>query len=239
MMRRSIRPLRALVTLFVVFCLAAAACGSGAAKVSGESAAVPVPASDLPDPFSSDGSQQHGLSLEEWGDAMGSMRPAGDEISGESAFSQINWDDLIPADASGEEIYARFEKRLGEVRYGSPEATALFQEMEAEFDRGAVNEELDGQKIRLAGFVAPLVFDEDVVTEFLLVPTFGACIHVPPPPPNQTVMVTVDRSEGLTPDEVWGAVWVEGTLAVDAAVTDLATASYTLSGSTSGVFDDF
>ena len=40
-----------------------------------------------------------------------------------------------------------------------------------------------------AGFVVPLVFDQTEVNEFLLVPFVGACIHVPPPPPNQMILV--------------------------------------------------
>ena len=50
---------------------------------------------------------------------------------------------------------------------------------------------LDGQQVRLPGYIVPLeVSEEGRVTEFLLVPYFGACIHVPPPPPNQIVHVT-------------------------------------------------
>lgn len=84
-----------------------------------------------------------------------------------------------------------------------------------------------------------MTYDEDIVTEFLLVPYFGACIHVPPPPPHQTVLVTVDRDSGLTIEAAWGAVWVAGTLKVSSATTDLATASYTITDATSGVYDDY
>jgi hypothetical protein len=49
---------------------------------------------------------------------------------------------------------------------------------------------LDGQNIRLPGYIVPLeVSEEGRTTEFLLVPYFGACIHVPPPPSNQIVHV--------------------------------------------------
>lgn len=49
--------------------------------------------------------------------------------------------------------------------------------------------ELDGQLVALPGFVLPLEYEGKKVTEFLLVPWVGACIHTPPPPPNQIVHV--------------------------------------------------
>jgi hypothetical protein len=36
------------------------------------------------------------------------------------------------------------------------------------------------------GYMVPLEDNLREVTEFLLVPCPGACIHVPPPPPNQS-----------------------------------------------------
>ena len=177
---------------------------------------------------------QYGSSIEDFvGDS-----PSGAPQAGSDAVT-IAWDDLIPEGATAADVFARFETRLEEVEIGSPEATALYQEMQAEFDPAAVNSNLDGQKIWLAGFVAPLTYDDDIVTEFLLVPSFGACIHVPPPPPNQTILVTVDKEHGLTLEDSWGAVWVEGTMTLDYAATDLAEASYTITSATSGVYDNF
>lgn len=54
---------------------------------------------------------------------------------------------------------------------------------------GAAVPGLDGVLLALAGFVLPLEYDGKKVTEFLLVPWVGACIHTPPPPPNQIVHV--------------------------------------------------
>ncbi len=49
---------------------------------------------------------------------------------------------------------------------------------------------LDGQQVKLPGYIVPLeVNEEGRTTEFLLVPYYGACIHVPPPPPNQIVHI--------------------------------------------------
>ena len=57
----------------------------------------------------------------------------------------------------------------------------------------SLNSELDGKRVRLPGYVLPLDVDGELLTEFLLVPYVGACIHVPPPPRNQIVHATVKK----------------------------------------------
>ncbi|MFP3467730.1 DUF3299 domain-containing protein, partial [Leifsonia sp. SIMBA_070] len=48
--------------------------------------------------------------------------------------------------------------------------------------RGTVIEQkYDGERVAIAGYLLPLDFDPAGMTEFLLVPYFGACIHEPPP----------------------------------------------------------
>jgi len=72
----------------------------------------------------------------------------------------------------------------------------------------AVNPALDGKMIRLPGYVLPIEFKGKQVTEFLLVPWVGACIHTPPPPPNQIVHVKSDKP--LDINGTFDAVWVTG-----------------------------
>ena len=83
----------------------------------------------------------------------------------------------------------------------------------------AVVPELDGQRVKLPGYLLPLEFEEKKVTEFLLVPWFGACIHTPPPPPNQIVLVTVE--EGYDSQEQFAPVWVWGEMQVKSAQKNL------------------
>jgi hypothetical protein len=93
----------------------------------------------------------------------------------------------------------------------------------------AVNAALDGQRITLPGFVVPLERGADgLLSEFFLVPYFGACIHVPPPPPNQIVYVRMRAGAGLRSIE--DAQWVTGRLHAVARSTDLGVAAYTLDG---------
>jgi len=86
--------------------------------------------------------------------------------------------------------------------------------------------ELDGQRVRIGGYVVPLDFDATDITEFLLVPFVGACIHVPPPPANQ--IIYVKAVNGFKISEVFDPVYVTGKMQAKSAVTGLAEAGYTI-----------
>lgn len=68
--------------------------------------------------------------------------------------------------------------------------------------------ELNGKSVRIPGFMVPLEDDQRKVVEFLLVPSAQACIHVPPPPPNQMVFVKMKGGA----DVAMGPIWVYGKL---------------------------
>jgi len=80
---------------------------------------------------------------------------------------------------------------------------------------GAVNTSLDGKLVRVPGYLLPLEFSGKQVTEFLLVPWAGACIHTPPPQPNQIVHVKADKP--IEVNGMFDAVWVTGRIAATAA----------------------
>jgi hypothetical protein len=71
------------------------------------------------------------------------------------------------------------------------------------------NAQLDGQRVRMPGYLLPLEFNGRKVNEFLLVPYVGACIHTPPPPPNQIVHVTA-KSGYQSDGGLYTPVWVDG-----------------------------
>jgi uncharacterized protein len=90
-----------------------------------------------------------------------------------------------------------------------------------------VNAALNGRNVRLPGFIVPLDLDSSgTVAEFLLVPYVGACIHVPPPPPNQIVYVTLKTRRPVGSIDV--AVWVSGRIEVATTHSALAITAYTL-----------
>ena len=80
--------------------------------------------------------------------------------------------------------------------------------------------------MRLPGFVVPLDFDSTKIQSFLLVPFIGACIHVPPPPPNQIVHVTT--AQPFEPPGYYDAVWATGILETEAMQTGLAEIGYAM-----------
>ncbi|MEX0281689.1 MAG: DUF3299 domain-containing protein [Arenibacterium sp.] len=128
----------------------------------------------------------------------------------------LSWEDLIPDGVPYGEIIGK-----GEVN------TAL-DTWNPVFDENALklNETLDGAYIRLPGFGVPLDTRPDGRAVFLLVPYAGACIHVPPPPPNQLVLV--DSAVPWPSDQMWVAVWVTGTLKTQLQTSALAQSGYAL-----------
>ena len=133
-----------------------------------------------------------------------------------TAAKEIWWEDLIPPGVPYAEIIGE-----GEMDFANDTWLPIFDAYATK-----LNETLDGVRIRMPGFVLPLEFGPDGVTEFVLVPYVGACVHVPPPPPNQLVFVT---SETPWPsDELWEPVWVTGILTTEFQTTDVAETGYAL-----------
>jgi hypothetical protein len=81
--------------------------------------------------------------------------------------------------------------------------------------------------VSLPGYVVPLDYDGTGTTAFILVPFVGACIHVPPPPANQLVMVTTERPYKIK--GAFDAVVVTGMFGAAATSTALAEIGYALS----------
>jgi len=118
-----------------------------------------------------------------------------------------------------EEFYQEVDKAMPTLR----EAGIDIQDVMAKRNeiRTAINEGLNGQRIRIPGYLLPLEISGANVTEFLLVPYVGACIHVPPPPPNQIVHVKVVQKEGYTNRTLFDPVWVTGVISAKSMVKDL------------------
>jgi hypothetical protein len=135
----------------------------------------------------------------------------------------LSWQEMIPADAPPE---IPDMKPLHDLS-GMADALSVESAPAAKQDLpdAPVVQSLDGQHIRLPGYIVPLeVSEEGRTTEFLLVPYFGACIHVPPPPSNQIVHV---KSEvGVKLDELYQPYWIEGRMQVKPSSSELADAGY-------------
>ncbi|MEM8986622.1 MAG: DUF3299 domain-containing protein [Pseudomonadota bacterium] len=139
----------------------------------------------------------------------------------------LEWEDLMP---EGE--WERIEQQIMEMFGDMPGGVDSIAEGSAgdtavQFGTFNVVNELNDENIRMPGYALPLEFAADGVTdEFLLVPYFGACIHTPPPPPNQIVYVKSEKPIKLA--GLWDPIWVEGVLKTTSHNNDLGNAAYTL-----------
>jgi hypothetical protein len=140
---------------------------------------------------------------------------------------ELTWAEMIPADAPPPAPPAPIHdlSQLSDALNAEAGPAATQQSPAA-----PVVKALDGQEVKLPGYIVPLdVTEEGRVTEFLLVPYFGACIHVPPPPSNQIVHV---KSElGVLMDALYQPFWIEGPLQVKASSSELAEAGYQMDAS--------
>ena len=131
----------------------------------------------------------------------------------------LSWDDLIPDQGSG--TLMKTLRNLGVVEHG--QLSTGFEQEEAR----AVTDKYNGQIVRLPGFLVPLDFESTGVTVFILAPFVGACIHVPPPPANQLVLVTTE--EPYEYDGLYDPIYVTGMFGIAAASTALADIGYAMS----------
>lgn len=111
------------------------------------------------------------------------------------------------------------QQRLREVReelqadgLKPDEMVVLYDELVEQYRRAATatRPEVLGEDIKLPGYLLPLSVKDGAVTEFLLVPTVGACIHEPVPPANQ--MVYVRFNKGFENAGLFNPVWIQGEL---------------------------
>ncbi len=164
---------------------------------------------------------------------------------------QITWNDLVPTHLADVDPVAHLTSEqqdlVGWLMYmletlppRTPDTEDLYESLDQEMPllkkynidlkkimaqtqeiRTAVVKELDGRQVRLAGYLLPLEITEGKVTQFLLVPYVGACIHVPPPPPNQIVHVKLRQEDGWKSGGLFDPVWVTGRIKAKSMVKDL------------------
>ena len=146
------------------------------------------------------------------------------------SFIPVNWEQLIPADYNLEDLENDLISRydIDNIEPGSLEADTLIQQLDQLLYDAPMTKEYDNLRVKIPGFIVPLDFESDKITRFLLVPYFGACIHTPPPPPNQIVYVILQ--EGIRVDNTYDPVYVNGVMRVESQDSEMGTAGYTLYG---------
>ena len=126
---------------------------------------------------------------------------------------ELYWEDLVPEGYTPEETVPEIDHNNA-MAQTNPNAP--------------VRKDYNGKEVKIPGFVVPLEGNDETLTEFLLVPFFGACIHVPPPPSNQIVYVNFPG--GVDVDSLYDAVWITGTLHTEGWTGDLASVGYNMTG---------
>jgi hypothetical protein len=146
-------------------------------------------------------------------------------------YKKLDWDDLMPAD--WDPMKAIKKLNLSKMKDSDPRVMDAMDKVREAWNDAPVNPSLNGVRIEIPGFVVPLDTNPEDVKEFLLVPYFGACIHVPPPPSNQVVHVITPNN--LTKQQqriiknavkTYGAIVVSGTLETLSSNTSMGFSGY-------------
>lgn len=141
-----------------------------------------------------------------------------------SSYRDLTWIQLVPP---GWDPMKRFrDLNLGRMSDNSPRMAALMADLRDELDNAPLVDTLQDDAVRLPGYVVPLQTDKDGVREFLLVPYFGACIHMPPPPANQIVLVKLAQPAKQL--RAMDTVWASGVLRLDRQPSDMGVSGYRL-----------
>lgn len=148
---------------------------------------------------------------------------------------ELDWSDLMPAGFSDEALFAEYD--VSAFDDGDPEGQRRYEEFQEILQSAPVIESLNGKHISLPGFALPLEGDYEATSLFLLVPYFGACIHVPPPPSNQIVLVRADP--GVKIETLFAPVKVSGRMRIEATDTGIAHAGYTMDLTAIEEYTDF
>ena len=124
----------------------------------------------------------------------------------------LMWSDLVPKGWDPmAEFRAKFkDPKLAMMDDADPKVMEMMRTLREMWDKAPVNMEMDGVTGKLPGYVVPLDDTRKGMKQFLLVPYYGACIHSPPPPANQIVLVRSDKP--IKGFQSMDTVWVHGTL---------------------------
>lgn len=139
---------------------------------------------------------------------------------------EIFWDELIPEGYTPQQ-----EEPV--INHDAPSKNASTGQMSP---NAPVVEALNGKTIKIPGFVVPLEGNDTHVTEFLLVPFFGACIHVPPPPSNQIIHVKFPKGAAI--DTLYDAVVLTGVISTQSWSGDIAQVGYSMTGTNIAPYDE-
>jgi hypothetical protein len=143
-----------------------------------------------------------------------------------SAYKEVEWDELIPEGWRKKVILELTRmRRYGSLTDGDPRADEAYARLKKTWDAAPPTKTYIGKPIRIAGYVVPLDAERMQSSEFLLVPYFGACVHSPPPPANQIILIKPPKGSRF---RTMDAIWVEGILTEGKTSSEVGTSTYVL-----------
>lgn len=143
-----------------------------------------------------------------------------------SAYKEVEWDELIPEGWRKKVILELTRmRRYGSLTDGDPRADEAYARLKKTWDAAPPTKTYIGKPIRIAGYVVPLDAERMQSSEFLLVPYFGACVHSPPPPANQIILIKPPKGSRF---RTMDAIWVEGILTEGKTSSEVGTSTYIL-----------
>ena len=145
-------------------------------------------------------------------------------------YKTIEWNDLMP-DPWVKEMTKEMAalSKMSYLQDTSDEANKAMNAMRKKLDDAPIVKTQLNKKIRIPGYAVPLDAERSEKREFLLVPYFGACIHTPPPPANQIVLVRpTAQSKIKKMPESMDVLWVEGELKEGRVSTSQGVSGYML-----------
>lgn len=142
-------------------------------------------------------------------------------------YTELRWDDLVPKGWDPMKgLQDKGANNIAMLNDGDPKTIELMRRLREAWDNAPTEPALDGAKVRLPGYLVPLEETAAGHTEFLLVPYFGACIHTPPPPANQIVLVVPAKPAGGL--RSMDTVWVNGVLKATRSNSPMGSSGYRL-----------
>ena len=145
------------------------------------------------------------------------------------AGTVTQWEELVPTDWDPMAGLKLGGAGAGMLRDGDPKAMAMLDKLREVWDNAPVRNDIDGKPVKLPGYLVPLESVKGEVSELLLVPYFGACIHTPPPPANQIVHVKLAKPVKLATMDV---ITVSGTLHAGRSESPMGVSGYRVEGAT-------
>ena len=139
---------------------------------------------------------------------------------------EIGWEELMP-EGEEERLAQLYQQQMSMLYSGGPIAEGSAGDQMIQIGTFNTVKELNETKVRIPGYTVPFEFGANAeITEFLLVPYYGACLHAPPPPPNQ--LIYVSYPQGLKLDALYDPFWITGVLKTSLVENDTATSAYAM-----------